>query len=315
MSPYTNSARRRFLQSAFGGAAGLMLLEALPFASAGTVAAPLASTPLADRFQLLTGAGGNVLALETGDGILLVDGGEARHAAGLLRQVTGSEDSSRVRALINTHWHPEQTGANEALGRQGTRIIAHENTKLWLGTDIDVKWQGKVYPPLPREALPTATTYTGDKLDFGGEAVEYGYLGQAHTDGDLYVFFPAHNVLAVGDVLGAGSYPILDWCTGGWIGGLIAANKRLLDMTDASTRIVAGQGGVQSRTELEAQHDMLVAVRGQLVTMLKKGMSADEMIAAAPTKEFDPKWGDPKLLIANAYPGMVGHVRELGGIL
>lgn len=310
------SARRRFLQSALSGAAGLMLLEALPsLASASSLSVPLSSTPLADRLRLLSGAGGNVVLLETGEGILLVDGGEARYSRDLLHHAAGSDDLGRVRTLINTHWHPEQTGSNAVLGQQGTRIIAHENTKLWLGTDIDVQWQGKVYPPLPREAWPTTTTYTGGKLDFGGEPVEYGHLAQAHTDGDLYVFFPARNVLAVGDVLGAGRYPILDWSTGGWIGGLIAANKKLIDMTDASTRIVAGQGGVQSRADLESQHEMLVAVRGRLVAMLKKGMSVDEMIAAAPTKEFDPEWGDPTLLIANAYPGMVGHVRELGGIL
>ena len=39
------------------------------------------------------------------------------------------------------------------------------------------------------------------------------------------------------------------------------------------------------------------------------------MLAAAPTKEFDAKWGDPTLFITSAYPGMWGHARELGGII
>ena len=38
-------------------------------------------------------------------------------------------------------------------------------------------------------------------------------------------------------------------------------------------------------------------------------------LAAAPTKEFDAKWGNPELFITNAYPGLWGHVREVGGIV
>ena len=44
-------------------------------------------------------------------------------------------------------------------------------------------------------------------------------------------------------------------------------------------------------------------------------MSARDMIAARPTKEFDQRWGTPDLFIANAYTGLWGHVRELGGIV
>jgi hypothetical protein len=48
---------------------------------------------------------------------------------------------------------------------------------------------------------------------------------------------------------------------------------------------------------------------------MKKGMSASAMMAAAPTKEFDSRWGNPEQFIANAYPGLWNHVREIGGIL
>jgi hypothetical protein len=113
--------------------------------------------------------------------------------------------------------------------------------------------------------------------------------------------------------MAVGSYPILDWCTGGWISGMVNANKALLDMTDANTRIVPGLGPVQTRADLQAQHEMLSTMRGRLIDLLKKGMSVNDIIAQNPSREFDAKWGDPKLLIANAYPGMIGHVRELGG--
>ena len=48
---------------------------------------------------------------------------------------------------------------------------------------------------------------------------------------------------------------------------------------------------------------------------MKQGMGPKEMIAAAPTKDFDDKWGNPELFIELCYRGMWGHVRELGGIV
>jgi glyoxylase-like metal-dependent hydrolase (beta-lactamase superfamily II) len=143
----------------------------------------------------------------------------------------------------------------------------------------------------------------------------YGYLGQAHTDGDIYVFFPGPNILMAGDVFSVGQYPILDYTTGGWIGGLSDACKTLLNTCDAQTRIIPGSGAVQARADLQAQADMCAAMRTRFVDLMRKGMGAKDMLAAAPTKDFDAEWGNPELFITNAYPGLWGHVRELGGIV
>ena len=293
------------------GAAASLLPPGFP-AAARAASASLDVVPLDNTLRLITGAGGNVLVAETGEGLLLVDGGHAASSAALLQRLG---DASSVRVLLNTHWHPDQTGSNEVLAKAGAKIVAHENTKLWLGTEIDVKWQGKVYPPRPAIALPTETLYSQAKLDFGGTKLEYGHLPQAHTDGDLYVFLPERNVLFTGDIMNVGAYPILDWSTGGWIGGMASAARKLASLADANTRVVPGLGPVQTRADLQAHADMLTALHGRLVGLLKKGMSAADMIAARPTAEFDAKWGDPSLLIRNAYPGLWAHVREHGGIL
>ncbi len=312
---HPTSPRRDFLKTLMGGAAGLALFNAQLTKSQAAAAQKLTTARLTDSLEIVSGGGGNVVVLRNPEGVLLVDGGDERYARDLLRIADAKGDVRRVRTLINTHWHPEHTGSNALLGKTGTKIIAHENTKLWLGTEIDLKWQGKVYPPQPRDALPTETIYTKAKLDFGNDVLEYGVMPQAHTDGDLYVFLPGQNVLVTGDVMAVGSYPILDWCTGGWVGGMMNASKTLLDMTDATTRIIPGTGPVQSRADLQAQFDMLTTMRGRLSDLLKKGMSVEDMLAAKPTAEFDAKWGDPTLFVSNAYPGLIGHVRELGGIL
>ena len=60
------------------------------------------------------------------------------------------------------------------------------------------------------------------------ERIDYGYLIEAHTSGDIYVFFRDSNVLAVGDVAAPVRDPELDFLTGAWIGGRVDAMDRLL---------------------------------------------------------------------------------------
>ena len=50
-------------------------------------------------------------------------------------------------------------------------------------------------------------------------------------------------------------------------------------------------------------------------TLALSAVIGARLLAAAPTKEFDARWGSPELFINNAYRGMWGHVRELGGIV
>jgi glyoxylase-like metal-dependent hydrolase (beta-lactamase superfamily II) len=152
-------------------------------------------------------------------------------------------------------------------------------------------------------------------MTFAGEEIQYGHLGQAHTDGDIYVFFTKQNVLMTGDVVAAGAYPVLDYSTGGWIGGLDEATRALLGRANNQTRVIPGLGPVQSRADLQEQAEMVSTMRERLVDLLRKGMSASQMFNERPTKDFDAKWGNPELFIYNAYPGLWNHVREVGRIV
>lgn len=308
------ATRRDFLQTMLGAAA--LSLPAVVSGQTPSSARPtLAATSLTDTLTLVSGGGGNVVVLEGDDGLLLVNGGAAEHAAALLALIDERFGGKRVRTLFNTDWHPHHTGANGPLARTGARIVAHEHTRQYLGAEIVVDWQERTYMPLPAPALPTETFYTQGTLAFARETVRYGHLGQAHTDGDIYVFFPSANVLVAGDVLAVDAYPIADYTTGGWLGGLAAATKTLLDLTTPGTRIVPGAGPVRTRDDLQAQHDMLVAMRDRLGKMMRQGLSAREMLAAGATREFDARWGDPTLFVSTAYRGLWLHVRELGGIV
>jgi cyclase len=281
-------------------------------ASARAPRRPLQVEDVSDRLFVISGGGGNVTVFNSEEGVLLVDGGSREQSAELLELIGQRTGAARIHTLFNTHWHWDQTGSNPTLGPAGTRIIAHENTRLWLSTEVNCKWQHRTYQRLPRAARPNRTFYTGGSLSFGGETIDYGYLPQAHTDGDIYVRFRKANVLAAGCVVSAGSYPILDYCTNGWIGGMVDATQTLIGLSDPATRVISGSGALRSLADLKAQHVMLVTVKLRLSKLLAEGMGVEDMLAVAPTREFDAQWGDPRLFVANAYPGLVWHAAELG---
>jgi glyoxylase-like metal-dependent hydrolase (beta-lactamase superfamily II) len=281
---------------------------------AGTLG-PQGVTDLAPDLVAIAGAGANVVARRGSEGLLLVDGGVAQQSKELLALLERRNPGSPVQLLFNTSWRDEHTGSNETLGTKGAKIAAHVNTKLWLGGDFDVDWEDRHYAPRPAAALPAMTFYTSGSVDFGGRKVEYRYLPRAHTDGDVAVFFPDANVLAVGALLAVGAYPVPDYATGGWIGGLETATRALLDATDRSTKIVPAFGAVCGRAELEAQLKLCTAVKERVADAYRRGLSYKEFAATNPTQEFDATRGDPSLFLKLVHKGAWAHLRELGGVI
>lgn len=303
-------SRREFVSIAAAAGAGLVV--APPFARAANTA--IETTRLGDTIAMFSGAGGNVLAVTAPDGVVLVNGGSPDRSAALLEAVAAHAPGKRVTTLINTDWHPDQTGSNEVLAAAGAAIVAHEHTRQYLAREMFVEWRQARYQARPG-AVPTRPVRTNGVVMAGTERLEYRPLGQAHTDGDLCVFLPQSNVLVTGDLMTVGAYPIGDYTSGGWLGGMVNAVKAMLDLTNDATRVVPGVGPVQSRADLRATHDMLAAMRERIAKLMRQGLGAGEMIAAGVSKEFDARWGAPDLFLTTAYRGMWLHVRELGGIV
>jgi glyoxylase-like metal-dependent hydrolase (beta-lactamase superfamily II) len=266
------------------------------------------TTTLGNGLFVVTGSGCNVVVAR-GDGgaAAMVDGGLKARSNDLLSLARNELSVSRVDTLFNTCWHPDRTGANEALGADGARIMAHENTRLWLGRDVTRPWDTVPIKRLPPAARPNATFYEPGTVQVSGQQIRYGYLLQAHTDGDIYVHFPTENVLATGAAISAGSWPLLDWWTGGWIGGLVDAFDVLLQVADQNTRVVPGNGGLLTRAALLEQRQMYLTIFDRLAKLFFAGLEPEDMLAAEPTKEFDDRLGDSELFLRLAFRGFGLH--------
>src|SRR3954471_4964442 len=302
--------RRAVLKGALGGVLGLTLP---PFARSAFAQESPALVPVSDGFVMLTGAGGNILVRTVSDSQVLVDSGSAQSTDAVLARLRGLPGAGRVTTLFNTHWHREQVGGNLAFGRSGATIVAHEKTRVHLSTDYYLFKEERYEKALPAEARPTVTFFTGDQTLSSDKRIEYGHLLEAHTDGDIYVFFRDANVLAAGDAISPLKDPELDWFGGGWLGGRVDAQEKLLKLTNAQTRIVPSYGPVVGRTELQAEFDMARVLFDRMLDLVRKGMSAQDMLDAGLMKDLSRTFRDPFRFAYDAHKGYWAHHNSLAG--
>ena len=301
--------RRFLLRSAAPALAAAALLPASALAqSAKQKKAPAKAVTAKDitvkdvnGLTVFTVAGCNVVALPGSDGTLVVDGGRAADTAALLQAMSGALKASRVNTLINTHWHPEQVGLNETVGKAGGTIISHEVTKLYLGRDARSALYPDVIKALPPIARPTKTTYNTGSLQFAGETVDYRYLPAAHTNGDLFIHFPKRNVIAAGGPVSAVRWPVLDYLNGAFMHGFVRSYDILAEVVKPDTIVIPADGPTLTGAELLKQRDMYWALFKTMFANFNKGFGPKDVIEARPLKAYEGQYGDPAQFLDAAY--------------
>jgi glyoxylase-like metal-dependent hydrolase (beta-lactamase superfamily II) len=310
--------RRAFIRSTVGGLAGLGALPILgglagcqqaPARAAAPRAGAVSRTAVAGKVSVIAGVPGNVAVLDAGDSLVLVDSG----ADATARAVKSALGNGKVRTLFNTHYHADQTGGNAVLAKAGAEIHAHTITKQWLAADYYVPAEDRWVKAPPKEAVPTVTFRGRGEFKAGAERVEFGYLLEAHTRGDAYVFFRDSNVLCAGDVVSPLRDPALDWFAGGWLGGRVDAMDDLLELVNDQTRVVPAYGPVMSRAELQAERDLMTKLYDRTADLTAHGRSAKDMMEAGVMNEVSRKFQDPSRFLYDVAKGLQAHYTNFGG--
>ena len=282
-----------------------MLITALALSTlAGLLFAPLAQAQQdfskveikADKLNettwMLTGAGGNIGLSVGEDAVFLIDDQYAPLAP-KIKAAIARITSKPVQFVLNTHFHFDHTGGNEAFGKDGALIVAHDNVRRRMSRDqlISLVNTTAPQPASPKVALPVITVAGEITFHINGDEVHAFHVPRAHTDGDLVVHFRQSDVVHMGDTFFNGSYPFIDVSSGGSADGIVAAADRVLALATDKTKIIPGHGPLASKADLQAYRDLLATVSQRIRDLRRAGKSDADIRAAKPAADFDARYG------------------------
>jgi glyoxylase-like metal-dependent hydrolase (beta-lactamase superfamily II) len=276
----------------------LLTLVTVPAASPWALAQPdfskveIKAEKLADTVHMLTGAGGNMGLCVGADAVFLIDD-QFAPLAPKIKAAIDAITPRPVQFLLNTHFHFDHTGGNEAFGGEGALIVAHDNVRKRLSADqlISLVGSTSAQRASPKAALPVVTVAGEITFHINGEEVQAFHVPRAHTDGDLIVHFRRADVIHMGDVFFNGMYPFIDASSGGSAEGVVAAFDRVLALAGEKTKIIPGHGRLATRADLAEHRAMLAAVVQKVKELRTAGKSDAEIRDSKPSAAFDARFG------------------------
>lgn len=252
----------------------------------------ITTTDLGHGLTALAGTGGNITVAVGSDAIIMVDT-EYAPLHDKIKAKIAELSPLPIKYVIDTHYHGDHTGGNEAFAKDGAIIIAHENVGKRMENPPPGA-NGQPGKPAPKDALPVQTySGQGTEVRIAGQRAELVHLPPAHTDGDTIVFWPDADVISTGDIVSSASYPNIDVAVGGGIDGMISAVDFIIAHSDAKTRIVPGHGPVTDRNGVIAYRKMLKTARDIVEKAKKKGMTEDQVQKADLLASLNKKWLAP----------------------
>ena len=230
--------------------------------------------------------GGNLAVSVGDDGILLVDDQMMPMTPGIREAIARLQEGG-IKYLINTHYHYDHAGGNEAFGKDSV-IVAQHNVHMRLaeGREAGARFiEGK----RPIEALPDITFESDMRFYWNGEAVDVIHFpNSSHTDGDSVIYFRDSNVVHTGDqYVNLNGFPYIDRDVGGSAIGLRNNIGALLELIDDETKIIPGHGPLATKGDLEAFYSIVADSISIVRTSKEQGKSLDEIQQTGLPKRFD----------------------------
>ena len=265
----------------------LAMSAALLLSSGGLAGQTITANVIRPGVHLLQGPpNGNLLAVDTDSGWILVDAQSAERAAAA-DSVLSTIRPAPVRYVLFTHYHEDHTGGMGHWRGRGAQAVAHHAVPGQMLKDTVIAdmgdWHRTAAPP---EALPDHTFRDSLTIRSAGVVVRLFHLASAHTDGDAVVWLPDANVLHVGDLIEPEGALFIDWWAGGRLGGMIAAAQWVLDHSDEQTAIVPGHGRPIARATVAYHRDMLVDLGDEIRGSIEAGEARDALLARRPEAAY-----------------------------
>jgi glyoxylase-like metal-dependent hydrolase (beta-lactamase superfamily II) len=214
------------------------------------------------NIYMLEGNGGNIGVSAGEDGLLIIDDQYANMAAPI-SDALKALNKGELKMVLNTHFHADHTGGNEALG-QGVPIVAHDNVRARLEKTKGKSLENATF----RDSLPVVTYSESASVHFNGEELKLVHYPHGHTDGDSVIFFTDSNVVHMGDHFFVDRFPFIDVASGGNVAQYMENVQSVLDNLPNDVKIIPGHGPLATKTDLEA----FLGTMKDTTAIIRKGM-------------------------------------------
>jgi cyclase len=233
------------------------------------------------------GAGGRIGVLAGSDGLFMVDASYFPVTDKVIAAIRGFS-SAPFRYLVNTHSHPDHTGGNPNIVKQGALLLARETVRDQLLQPLPAA-AGDAASRTDLARLPVMTYGLGEPIEIrmNDETIRVIPIQAAHTSGDSLVQFVNADVIMIGDFYRNYGYPFVDPTNGGTFAGVLDALAITMELANDATRLVPGHGTQISRTDVAPYRDMILDVQNEVQQMVEAGNGLPEVLAAKLTAHYD----------------------------
>ena len=318
MQQITPLSRRSFLRSTSMGAlaltaAGIMPIRALAASAADPAQMVLDWSELAPGFWAIadTETGGNTLLVVSDSKALLIDTKFPFYAGAILADAASqlgadTTDDGIELTLINTHHHGDHTGGNAIIVPSSAASYAHANALPRIKEQFQRYQQGAQAGPsqlsrsgasdtliaFAKQAAELSETWTektavpkigidgsGNTLSVGSVKVSTHHFGPGHTDNDLVIHMPEHNIIHAGDLLFNKLHPFIDASAGATARGWIVSLRAMRKLCDEETTVIPGHGEIAGAEIIDTQITYFESLISEVQTEIGNGSDRETITA------------------------------------
>lgn len=279
-----------------------------------------------DSIFMLKGRGGNIGVSVGEDGVFIIDSQFPDASADIVQRVK-SLSKKPIKLLVNTHHHGDHVGGNSNLTAEGALVFSHEKARRRMtapymkeakekhqrkidsildgqgnkiSTDEDRKMAVRDAEKivgnlednmnLPEGTLPVVSFSKDLTFNFNGEKIMAVHIPNAHTDGDVVLYFTKSNVLHSGDAFVNKTYPYIDSKNSGSLNGYMIGLQKIIGLINTETRVIPGHGAIASKDDVSYTYNMIRFLSESIALQVVQKKTEDQVVSMSElTKEYDDK--------------------------